>query len=56
MTRRFVTWGGPALLALCAAGSSAQQGNDRQFMTGAEPVSPEDYAKLPKQGRFRRFC
>lgn len=55
MTRRFVTWGGPALLALCAAGSSAQQGNDSQFMTGAEPVSPEDYAKLPKQGRFRAY-
>lgn len=55
MTRRLVTWGAPALLALCAAGSSAQQADDSQFMTGAEPVSPEDYAKLPKQGRFRAY-
>ena len=56
MTRHLVRWGAPAVLALCAAGSSAQQpADDALFMTGAEPVSPQDYAKLPKQGRFRAY-
>ncbi|CAM8622442.1 C1 family peptidase [Sphingobium cupriresistens] len=55
MTRRLVTWGSVALLALSGAGLSAQQSDDALFMTGAEPVSPEDYAKLPKQGRFRAY-
>lgn len=54
MTGRLVTWGAAALLALSGAGLSAQQADD-MFMTGAEPVSPEDYAKLPKQGRFRAY-
>jgi hypothetical protein len=56
MTRRLWTWGSVGLLALCASASTAQQAlDDSQFMTGAEPVSPEDYAKLPKQGRFRAY-
>lgn len=56
MTRHLLRWGAPAMLALCAAGSSAQPpADDALFMTGAEPVSPQDYAKLPKQGRFRAY-
>lgn len=55
MTGRLMIWGGVALLALSGAGLSAQQSDDALFMTGAEPVSPEDYAKLPKQGRFRAY-
>ncbi|MDO7836549.1 C1 family peptidase [Sphingobium sp. HBC34] len=55
MAHRLVTWGIPVLLALSGGALVAQQADDAQFMTGAEPVSPEDYAKLPKQGRFRAY-
>lgn len=55
MTRRLMTWGLPALVALTAGASWAQQGGEPVFMTGAAPVSPEDYAKFPKQGRFRAY-
>lgn len=55
MTRRLVTWGIPALLALSGGALVAQESDDTLFMTGAAPVSPEEYAKLPKQGRFRAY-
>ena len=56
MTRRLVIWAFPALLALPAALlAQSQRAEEPVFMTGAEPVSPEAYAKLPKQGRFRAY-
>lgn len=61
MPHRIMRWGMPAFLALSGINLAAQalpgqdQGDDALFMTGAEPVSPEDYAKLPKQGRFRAY-
>ncbi|WP_420143890.1 C1 family peptidase [Sphingobium sp.] len=65
MTGRLIRWGGAALLALTGAGMlnggllggglAAQQSDDAMFMTGAEPVAPEDYAQFPKQGRFRAW-
>lgn len=58
MTHGARSWGVAALLALSGVGLSAlsaQEADDPLFMTGAQPVSPEDYAKLPKQGRFRAY-
>lgn len=48
----------PLALALCGVAAWAQDdASDAEpvFMTGAEPISPEDYAALPKQGRFRAW-
>ncbi|MEJ7934369.1 C1 family peptidase [Sphingobium sp. AN558] len=56
MARRLVIWAFPLLLALPAAlVAQSQMTQEPVFMTGAEPVSPQDYAKLPKQGRFRAY-
>lgn len=56
MPRRLVILGLSSLLALAGgSGLSAQQVTDDPFMTGAEPLSPEDYAQLPKQARFRAY-
>ncbi|MEJ7927065.1 C1 family peptidase [Sphingobium sp. AN641] len=53
---RFLTWTAPVALALTGGALWAQQAEPEPvFMTGAEPISPEDYAKLPKQGRFRAY-
>lgn len=49
---------GAALLILGMTAGAAAQDSEypaSMFMTGAEPISPEDYAKLPKQQRFRSF-
>ncbi|MHA6768721.1 C1 family peptidase [Sphingobium ummariense] len=55
MKRRLLNGGAPLLLALCAMPLGAQPAEEPVFMTGAEPVSPEAYAKLPKQARFRAY-
>lgn len=55
MARRMMKWGVPALLAVSGAALWAQEPEDPRFMTGAEPVAPDVYAKLPKQKRFRAY-
>lgn len=42
-------------IATGAALPAKSRFDESQFMTGAEPVSPQVYAKLPKQGRFRAY-
>jgi hypothetical protein len=49
-----------ALSALLASSVAAQapsrtDDDDPRFATGAAPIAPEDYKKLPKMGRFRAF-
>ncbi len=57
MKLSFSTWVAPIAIALSSGALWAQQAvmDEPDFMTGAEPITPEDYAKLPKQGRFRAY-